>query len=70
MAAIEMNAPRPHAHSGVFTKIASFFVALTENNARARKLAYLTNLTDEQLAQKGIKRDEIAQHVFRDVLYI
>lgn len=70
MASIEMNAAQPKAHSGIFAKIASVFVSLTENNARARKLAYLSSLTDEQLASKGIKRAEIAQHVFRDVLYI
>ena len=31
MASIEMNAAQPKAHSGIFAKIASVFVSLTEN---------------------------------------
>lgn len=46
------------------------FVALGENSARAKRLDYLNSLSDEQLAAKGIQRQDIVRHVFADVLYL
>ena len=35
--------------------------------ARTAELQYYMDMSDEQLAAKGLRRDEIAQHVFRDM---
>lgn len=39
-------------------------------NARIEKVTRLQNKSDEELAELGLKREDIARHVFRDILYI
>lgn len=70
MASVEFDNLSATPKSGFFAKIAALFVNMMESNSRAQKLAYLTNMTDEQLAAKGIKREDIVRHVVADVLYI
>ncbi|ETX14006.1 hypothetical protein OCH239_05995 [Roseivivax halodurans JCM 10272] len=55
---------------GIFTRIFDSLVAIAENNHRVRRVQHLSALSDAQLAQRGLKREDIARHVFRDVLYI
>lgn len=59
-----------HAVRGFFDSI---FTALTINadyEARLRQVARLRAMTDEQLAERGIKRDRIVHHVFREIYYV
>ncbi len=37
---------------------------------RSDDLVYLQNMSDDQLAKRGIKREDIARHVFGDLNYI
>ncbi|WP_292286400.1 DUF1127 domain-containing protein [Marivita sp.] len=39
-------------------------------NSRIREVERLQMLSDESLAAKGIKREEITRHVFRDVFWM
>jgi uncharacterized protein YjiS (DUF1127 family) len=39
-------------------------------NSRIREVERLQMLSDESLAAKGIKREEITRHVFRDVFWL
>lgn len=39
-------------------------------SARAAQVARLEAMTDEQLAAKGIDRDMITYHVFRDICHL
>lgn len=68
-------------HSSVtgrlFPSLGAFFARVGEAlyngsnmSARARQIEALQSMTDAQLAEKGIKRDEIVHHVFRDIYYI
>lgn len=57
--------------SGFFTSIAQGigrgFVNLAETNARSRQVERLNALSDEALKKRGLRREDIARHVFRDV---
>lgn len=41
--------------------------AVAESRSRAGALAYYQSLSDEELAQKGLSRENIPQYVFRDL---
>ena len=60
--------------TGVVGRILSaIFNALTriaENNPRYKKMKQLSAMSDEQLAEIGLRRDDIARHVYGDRLYI
>lgn len=45
-------------------------VAVAENNRYARQMQYLSGLSDKELAARGIKREDIAHHVFKELYYI
>lgn len=50
-----------------FRALGRGLVAIMESNSRVRRAEALHAMSDAQLAQLGIKRDEIAHHVFRDL---
>lgn len=45
-------------------------VAIGEKNDRLRKIEALQNLSDKELAARGLKREDIARVVFQDYLWI
>lgn len=55
---------------GVFGRIGQFFADAAENAPRVQQVRHLQSLTDAQLAAKGMRREDIVRHVYRDVLYI
>ncbi|MFC6688207.1 DUF1127 domain-containing protein [Jhaorihella thermophila] len=74
MADITYSAP---ASAGIREKIATFFdgvieglARMAEMNSRVRQMNALMNLSDEQLAARGLRREDIARHVFSDSLYL
>ena len=44
--------------------------AYADRKSRAGEIAALNAKTDEQLAAMGIRRDQIAVYVFRDLFYV
>lgn len=57
----------------VLGKISTFFAALTEgvmlyaeHRSRFAEINRLSEMTDEELAERGLHRDSIVRHVFRD----
>ncbi|MEC7256825.1 MAG: hypothetical protein VXW58_03310 [Pseudomonadota bacterium] len=73
MATIATAAPT----SGVRTSFQSFraalataFAAYLERRTRADEIERLNALSDAQLAKMGLRREDIARHVFRDLFYI
>jgi len=46
------------------------FGQVTEANWRIREVERLNAMSDDALAAKGIKREDIARHVFRDVMWL
>ncbi|TCL00409.1 uncharacterized protein DUF1127 [Shimia isoporae] len=53
-----------------FHAIGRFFVAIMENNSRIQRVDALNAMTDEQLAERGIRREDIVRHVFGDYMHI
>ncbi len=57
----------------LFTRMVEGFAnwidTFAENHPRLRAVKALQALSDTQLAERGIKREEIVHHVFRDTFY-
>lgn len=58
------------AIAGVFSAIGGFFTSVAMANARYQKITELQALTDAQLAERGLQREDIVHHVFADAYYI
>ena len=52
------------------TSIGTAFVAYAEASSRSAEVTRLQGLSDDRLAEMGIKREDICHHVFRDIFYI
>lgn len=50
--------------------IAQGFLSIAESNARVREVEHLNRLSDAELAHRGLRREDIVRHVFRDVLAV
>ncbi|SLN60047.1 hypothetical protein ROJ8625_03044 [Roseivivax jejudonensis] len=55
---------------GIFSRIMDGLVHIAETNHRVRRVQHLSALNDSELAARGLKREDIVRHVFRDVLYL
>lgn len=58
--------------AGIDSFLTSFrqgFNAYVTSRARLNELQRLHDKTDEELAQMGLKREDIARHVFRDLFF-
>ncbi|MER5170330.1 hypothetical protein [Thioclava sp. GXIMD2076] len=53
----------------MFQKAGRALVLATEAKSRQSEIVRLNAMSDAQLAMKGIARDEIVAHVYRDRLY-
>ena len=62
-----------HLRSGYRRVIASIsrgFMAYAEARSRRSTIEALESRTDDELAAMGIRRDQIALYVFRDMLHV
>ena len=62
-----------NALAGLGRAFQSFFLALSvasTSDARLREMERLQALSDEELAKRGLTRDRIVNHVFRDLFYV
>lgn len=53
-----------------FVAIGVFFVLLAEANHRVQRVRALQEMSDAQLAAKGIKREDIVRTVYADLMYV
>lgn len=56
--------------SAFLTAVGTGYAAYCDRHSRRDQIDALHALSDAELAAKGIKRDEIARYVFRDLFYI
>ncbi len=56
--------------TSMFRTIGDWFVKMSESSSRIKTIEALHAKTDAELAQMGIKRDDIAHHVLKDLYYI
>lgn len=50
--------------------VGGFFVAISVANRRIAEMEALQAKSDAQLAKMGLRREDIARHVFRDTLHL
>ena len=69
-----MTASERHVAAPFFTRlltsIGNVIVAMGEANPRLRGIEALQRLSDAELAERGIRREDIVRHVFHDVYYL
>lgn len=72
MAATDINSVPHHDHErrGILGRILDVFVKIAESNHHMRRIEYLNAMSDAELAQRGIRREEIVRHVFRDSMHV
>ena len=68
--ATNTRAPLRNPIAGFFNAIGELLMSVAENNTKARQMQTLMDMTDEQLAKRGLKRSEIAQFVFRETYWM
>lgn len=56
--------------SRVLSAIGHMFVAIGESNPRLKRVEALQRLSDAELAEKGLRREDIVRHVFQDLFYV
>ena len=54
----------------VFNGILNFLVSISAAQSRVRQIEFLCALTDEELAERGLSRQDIVRYVYRDAYYI
>jgi len=62
--------PLVAAIAAPFRAFGRFLIVMAENNGRVKEVQYLSSLSDAQLAARGLKREDIARHVFHDVFFV
>jgi hypothetical protein len=50
----------------VFNGILNFLVSISTAQSRVRQIEFLCALTDEELAERGLSRQDIVRYVYRD----
>ena len=64
------HAPVSGGIAQFFTGLMQRIVQIAENQPKMRQIARLCAMSDEELAQHGLKREDIARHVFGSQMYI
>ncbi|WP_292289404.1 DUF1127 domain-containing protein [Marivita sp.] len=64
------QAERSGFFSSLINGLTRGFTQIAESNWRIREVERLQSMTDEALAARGLKREDIARHVFRDIYWV
>lgn len=64
------SAPAAGPFARFFSALFSGLVRIAENNPRMRMVAQLSAMSDEELAARGLKREDIVRRAFGDRMYI
>ncbi|MEM1389069.1 MAG: DUF1127 domain-containing protein [Pseudomonadota bacterium] len=54
----------------VFASIGEALLSFAESRARMHQFERFTRMSDAELAEIGLRREDIARHVYRDMLYL
>ena len=72
MSAITFNssAPQDRQGRGLLGNIAYFFGKVADTTQRVKRVHVLHSLSDKELADRGLKREELVHYVYRDSPYV
>lgn len=70
MAVVTQNPEAPSAFSSLINTIAHAASAMVRAASRQDQVESLQALSDEQLATRGLAREDIVRHVFHDRYYL
>ncbi len=56
--------------AGGFASLGRALVATAETHSRIEQVKRLDAMSDAELKARGIRRDQIVHHVFRDIYYL
>jgi hypothetical protein len=51
-----------------FVAFGNLMISIAEANTRVKKFEYFNSMSDAELAERGMKREDIVRHVFPDYL--
>ncbi len=63
-------APRGNIIADFFNGMIEGLARIAENNHRLKEIERLNAMSDDALSKRGLRREDIARHVFRDVFYV
>ncbi|WP_323769477.1 DUF1127 domain-containing protein [Antarctobacter sp.] len=63
-------APSGNIFAGFFSSLFNALTAIAEANPRLKEVERLNAMSDDELARRNLKREDIVRHVFRDYLYV
>ena len=55
---------------GLLGNIAYFFRKVADTMQRVKRVHVLHSLSDKELAERGLKREDLVHHVYRDCPYV
>lgn len=64
------NTAKSFSFRAVLSAVGAFFVRITEVQSRSAAVQELQGMSDRQLADLGIKREDIVRRVFADMMHI
>ena len=64
------TATHANERKGILQRLYDGMVWIAERNPRVRQAEQLQAMTDAELAKRGLKREDIARHVYRDLFYL
>lgn len=53
-----------NAHPTLMSKVSAMFAALQDSQARLHELQRLGNMSEAQLQEQGLRREDIVSHVY------
>ncbi len=65
----DFAANTPSVGQKIKSALGSFFTSIVRARSRQDQVQALDKMSDAELAEIGIRREDIVRHVFRDVYY-
>ncbi len=66
----DFSVTRPSFLKTALGVIGGFFAAVMDANSRQDQVQRLHTMSDKQLAEFGVRREDIVRYVFRDVYHL
>lgn len=62
--------PTTNSIASFLNRVLEGLISISETNYRIVEVERLQAMSDAELAKRGLRREDIARHVFRDLFYV